>query len=141
LEFERGLISDHRMLWIDVQVDSTILGTSEIPLWKPMARRLKCNDPRLVERYKHAEYPQFFSKVLQTATTTISNNHQSIHQELKAQLDYIDDIRTKGILWADRHCRKLKMGSVPWSPVIQQCMDKIKYYNTCRLRFEFGHNL
>lgn len=33
------------------------------------------------------------------------------------------------------------MGNAPWSPDIQQCMDQIKYYNTCRLRFEIGRHI
>lgn len=33
------------------------------------------------------------------------------------------------------------MGNVPWSPAIQQSMDRIKYYLTCRLKFDFGRNI
>ncbi len=144
LGFDWGLSSDHRMLWIDLRADS-ILGTEEIPLWKPMARRLKCNDPRLVDRFnllrfKHANRNQLFQKI-NRATTSLNNNQHIISSEIKTMLDEIDVIRTKGILWADRYCRKLKMGNVPWSPAIQQCMDRIKYYNTCRLRFEFGRHI
>jgi hypothetical protein len=48
--FSWGLYSDHRLLWADL-VMSAILGTTAIPIWKPMVRRLKCEDPRLVSRF------------------------------------------------------------------------------------------
>ena len=48
--FDWGMASDHRLLWIDIQI-STILGTNSAPLWKPAARRLKCNDPRTIQEF------------------------------------------------------------------------------------------
>jgi hypothetical protein len=51
--FEDGVQSkrsDHRCLWFDVLINS-IFGHEMPPTNKPQARRLKCNDPRVVRRF------------------------------------------------------------------------------------------
>ena len=143
-DFTGGLQSDHRMIWIDIRTES-VLGTDEIPLWKPLARRLKCNDPRLVDRFNqlrnvHATRHALWDKVA-AVKPVIANLTTIPSPSLTSVLEEIDTIRTNGILWADKHCRRLKMGNVPWSPDIQQCMDRIKYYNACRLKLEYGRNV
>jgi hypothetical protein len=50
--FSWGLWSDHRLLWVDLDMNE-ILGLKETPLWKPHATRLKCEDPRLVIRFNY----------------------------------------------------------------------------------------
>jgi hypothetical protein len=143
-DFTGGIKTDHRMLWIDLRTAS-VLGTDEIPLWKPLARRLKCNDPRLVDRFNHlrkvhAEQNSLKQKIAEVRLI-IDRLPTVLSPEITAALEEIDVLRTKGILWADKHCRKLKMGQVPWSPAIQQCMNRIKYYNACRLKLEYGRNV
>ncbi len=49
-ELPWGLKSDHRMLWVDLDLNQ-LFGDQNIPMWKPNIRRLKCNDPRVVKRY------------------------------------------------------------------------------------------
>jgi hypothetical protein len=144
-EVEWGLHSDHRMIWIDLQTEA-ILGTDEMPLWKPMARRLKCNGPRLVDcfnalRKLHADKNQLFERVAEAKNGMDELNSSIGPFEISVLLESIDAIRMEGIRWADKHCCKLRMGKVPWSPTIQQCMDRIKYYNTCRLKLEFGRKV
>jgi hypothetical protein len=53
----------------------------------------------------------------------------------------LDRLRVQGILQADRRCRKLKVGQIPWSPAIQQCMHRIGYLQSCRRKFVFGHKV
>jgi hypothetical protein len=47
----------------------------------------------------------------------------------------LDQLRCEGILQADRQCRKLCMGNVPWSPELQTAMNRIGYYQRCRLKY------
>ncbi len=141
---EWGLHSDHRMIWVDVSTDM-VFGTKDTPMWKPMARRLKCNDPRLIDRFNklrniHATRHNL-AAMISEANIAINEGIGIINMGITEMMENIDSLRTQGILWADRYCRKLKMGNIPWSPAIQQCMDRIKYYTTCRLKFEFGRNI
>jgi endonuclease/exonuclease/phosphatase family metal-dependent hydrolase len=39
--FSWGMHSDHQLLWIDLDMNQ-VLGTIDIPLWKPNTRRLQC---------------------------------------------------------------------------------------------------
>lgn len=48
--FEWGLASDHRLLWIDIDMHN-VLGTTTAKLWKPAARRLKCSNPILIQKF------------------------------------------------------------------------------------------
>ena len=45
-----GLLSDHRALWIDINTE-TLFGGFSAPLWKPKMRRLKLEDPKIVENF------------------------------------------------------------------------------------------
>jgi endonuclease/exonuclease/phosphatase family metal-dependent hydrolase len=45
-----GMSTDHRLLWIDIEEDH-LFGSSSPPIWKPQARRLKTDDPRVVYRF------------------------------------------------------------------------------------------
>jgi len=40
----------------------------------------------------------------------------------------IDHLRTQGMQLAEKHCRKLKMGEVAWSPVLADCHSKIDFW-------------
>jgi hypothetical protein len=39
-----------------------------------------------------------------------------ITREVKEEYEKLDEIREKGMLKAEKKCRKLKMGSIKWSP-------------------------
>ena len=45
--------------------------------------------------------------------------------EQQEEFEALDDIRKKGMLLAEKRCRKMKMGAIRWSPIIQQAMDDI----------------
>jgi hypothetical protein len=57
------------------------------------------------------------------------------------QIEKLDDIRVEAIRYADKHCRKLKMGLIPWSPSLQQSMKRISYLQRCRLKYIRGLNI
>ena len=41
--------------------------------------------------------------------------------------------------FADRKCRRIKMGTMPWSPEIQVVMNRISYLQRCRLKYIKGY--
>jgi hypothetical protein len=50
--FTWGMYSDHRLLWVDIDLDS-LLGTSSIPILKPQARRLQSSNPTTVNAFNN----------------------------------------------------------------------------------------
>jgi hypothetical protein len=140
--FGWGMYSDHRLLWIDIDM-ATTLGTKTTPMWKPQARRLKCNDPLIVKRF-NKKRKQHMAK----------HNFYQIQNDIQSMIDLgnpsecwsekvnlLDELRVKGILLADKKCRRLKMGNVPWSPELQMSMNRIGYYQRCRLRYIMGRKV
>jgi hypothetical protein len=56
--FSEGIYSDHRLLWVDLDM-TMMLGATVSPLWKPKARRLQCNNPTLVNRFNYLRLQHF----------------------------------------------------------------------------------
>ena len=53
-----------------------------------------------------------------------SNSLSALQQEY----DALDILREKGMQFAEKRCRKLKMGGVPWSPAIKKAWDQILFW-------------
>jgi endonuclease/exonuclease/phosphatase family metal-dependent hydrolase len=128
-----GTSCDHRLLWADFDI-AAILGHQMNPLWTPSIRRLKLVDPRLVSRFlqlrrSHIEEHKLAIR-LQLLYHGIQN--ESLTAEQQHEYESIDQIRVEGILHAERHCRKLKMGKVPWSPKLQEIINNIRYLRACQ---------
>jgi exonuclease III len=120
--------SDHRAIWIDLNKIS-VLGSKlpDIPYYQ--ARRLKCQDPRVVKKYlteldkhmmKHNAYERL-QLLYQQATNPLS-------QEAKVEYEKLDKIREIGMIKSEKKCRKLRMGNIRWSPELQKARDRIEYF-------------
>ena len=118
---------DHRPIWIDVHKESA-LGTKYPDLPSHKARRLKCQDRRIVKRYikildkfytDHNVYAKA-NKLFQEFTYPLSERHKQQYEEL-------DNLRVRGMKLAEKKCRKLKMGGRKWSPIFETGRKKITY--------------
>ena len=118
--------SDHRFLWVKIDFTSCF-GYNMSPLISPAARRHKDDNPDCVRKF-NAAYEEYIRKhnlhltafelqeelMQSTPTPSIIRRYNALRQE-----------RIKAILYADKKCRKLKMGEVPWSRTLQKAMDTI----------------
>ena len=115
LPFGTG-VGDHRPLFVDVTISST-LGVNLPPSKKIVARRLKLNDPRVINNY-NAKLKNYFSR--HSLSFHVKGLQENITQPLASStaLEYerLDKIRIGGMQYAEKHCRKLTMGGVPWTP-------------------------
>ena len=125
---EHGInIGDHRPIWIDIS-KSSALGSSLPPIPSFQARRLKCNDPKVVEKYSQRLEEQLRkNKVFSKLKTIFENFTVPLTEEQEFMMEELDEIREQAMLWAEKKCRKLRMGGRAWSPELQVAMDKIKY--------------
>ena len=128
--WDESVPSTHRALWLDIPRDQ-LLGRREVTDSFD-ARRLKMEDPRVTSKYtKYAEtqYRKF----------GIGRQLHLLHQELKARPRHPTKRQQRRFNWiqkkaysirkeAEKHCRKLRKGKVPWSPAIQLLRDKLEVY-------------
>ena len=127
LSFEY-LDGDHRGLWCDLPVEFLLGYNMQHPA-HPKARRLKTNDPRVKKKYvkllhenlqKHDAYARM-SRLRQAMQTTILPTDILHFEEL-------DGLITAAMETAEQKCRKLRTGTIQWSPIYQKACDKISYW-------------
>lgn len=135
-----GLHTDHRLLWMDVDVES-LFGTLHPP-WIPRARRLKLVDPRIVKKFLQIRIDLMEKDDIIARTKGLLNNimNEGMTTTNCQLLEKIDSDRTSHMLIAEQGCRKLHMGNVAWSPPFQQAIANIRYLRMCIKRLK-GSNI
>jgi hypothetical protein len=132
-----GMASDHRLLWLDI-MEVELMGTTAPPVWRPKARRLKTDDPKVVNSFLHIRNKMMLQdnmmERIQALNKEIIDNTMSNSQQ--QELESLDKLRVAHILQADKKCRKLKMGDVPWSPQLQTSINRIRYFRACVSRYQ-----
>ena len=139
LPFGEG-VGDHRSLLIDVE-ESSVFGTSGEPSAKLRARRLKMKDPRIVTKYinlLHKLYlnHKLFKKVFYLNSIPIS---YPINPQAAELFEEVDRIRTQGMLHAEKRCRKLYGGKVPWSPEVTEAHLQVELWTLVLRRLKGCH--
>ena len=121
--------SDHRGLWVKFK-ENHLFGFKMDKIDPPSARRFKLGDPRVENKWTSV-YKKFLldNEVIQKAYSiqqaiTLGNWNDDLAQ----QYEDLRVLRKTGIELADRQCRKLKMGEVPWSMTIQHARDEIELW-------------
>jgi hypothetical protein len=117
---------DHRILWIDIPQEAAF-GRHLHSNSQTSSSRLQLQDPRVVTRYtgfleSFLTEHQILSRLERLQQVMASNPSAADIKEY----NQIDAIRTKGILLADKKCRKLRMGHVPFSPRLVVLWQKIR---------------
>ena len=119
--------SDHRALWLDIDKQSA-LGVLPPDIEQFKARKLKTTDPRIVQKYNHVLEEEFSRHNVYHRALKLYNHCQvNPPADVYAEYDKLDRIREKCMKKAERKCRKLHMGGVPWSPEIQRARTTILY--------------
>ena len=133
LTFGAGIPSDHRSLWVDLPY-ALAFGHDLPPCIIPAARRLKCTDPRTVTRYLKF-YDEYLTQhhLFDRAFKLQQRVSYPMTPADAAEWEAIDNIRVQGMKQAENHCRKLRCGSVAWTPELQQAIDVITVWQlVCR---------
>ena len=128
--------SDHRALWIDIPVNNCF-GFNMPNSSKPAARRLKSSDPKIRNKWNRL-YSEFLTKHKVHRRIFKLEEHVMAGgtMQMKEQQEYskIMNLRNQGIQHADKHCRKLTMGNVPFSPDIIATCEKLQMWKGIRTR-------
>ena len=121
---------DHRPLWLDIEKESA-LGHNLGRTTSHSARRLKTNDPRIVAKYNAVLEEEFDKCDIYNRSLALYNRamdtQTSWSQEDGIEYDKLDKLRDKAMKKAEKKCRKLHMGAVPWTPEMGYIRKKIHY--------------
>ena len=119
LSFGR-LDSDHRALWIDVP-NFILYGYNPPLLLSPNARRLKLTDPKVVTKYLTYLHSSMRDHNLLDRMEKV--HRQAVYLlpiHVAEEFEAIDALVSKLMYEAEAQCRRLKSGTVPWSPTYKK---------------------
>lgn len=100
--------TDHRLSWVEIRWESTSGLFQKIQ--RPLARQLQCDNPKAV-----------------VISLEISVQTPMTRQDIETY-ESIDKCITKYMLRAEKKCRKLYMGDVPFSPELVVHLNFIKFW-------------
>ena len=135
-------IGDHRSIFIDIPT-KILLGENPFKIHRITARRLVCNQPKVVQKYNELLNEQLnnqftfqqYYKVQEMYKTNQISDHEYI-----MKLNKLDRAITNSIRFAEKRCRKLRAGHVPFSPEIQEAGEIINVWNNI-IRKKKGCNI
>ena len=120
--------TNHRCLWIDVTYE-TLYGHVLPPIMGYAICRLKLQDPRVVKRFIDLYHAWIDLHGLSSRAFALQcNATYPLSSKHAAEYEWLDHMKIEGLRYADRHCRNLPMGEVPWSPQLQVLRHKLSYW-------------
>jgi hypothetical protein len=120
--------SDHRLLWVDFTYENAF-GFHMPTLVYPQARRLKCNDPRVVRKFQdHYKMLLLRHNIPQQLFTLQQELQYPISPQQIAQYESLRQQCLQFLKSADNQCRNLRMGNLHWSPMLQHERDVIQVW-------------
>ena len=122
------LLSDHRGIWVDIPVHQLYGYNPPQPVY-PYARRLKLNDPRVIKKYieildesmRHHDLYRRMDNIHQQAAIHLS-------EQLLLEYEEIYALSMKLMQKAEKKCRKIHTGIIPWSPDYQKARLTLEYW-------------
>ena len=127
---------DHRTAWIDLG-NEEVFGNRKIPDLHVEARRLRLRDHDAVEKYiRHYTKEANKAKLLERAQSLDEKIGRQLSEEDQRELEQLDTERTAMMLKAEKQCRKLPMGKVPFSPEVMQPAWEMAFWKTSLRRRE-----
>ena len=133
-----SLGGDHRGLWVDIP-DILIYGYKPQSCSMAHARRLKLEDPRIVEKYNDTLHKLLVKNEVYPRMAFL--HQQAVYPApvwFQHEYEEVDIIFQNCMEDAESKCRKFKCGNVPWSSLYQEIYDTIDYW-THRLRIFNKH--
>ena len=122
------LMSDHRGLWIDIP-KFLIYGYNPIQPVFPSARRLKLQDPRVVTKYLTCLHTLMQDNDLFMKMDALHRNATTpLSQRMIDEYESLDFLVCRLMDESERQCRKLRTGSIPWSPAYKQACLLLEYW-------------
>jgi hypothetical protein len=118
---------DHRAVWVDVQQIS-VFGHKVLPTTSITTRRLQMRLPKVVQRYQR-EYGRLVRthKMAERVDQVKQDLYDHPSPEGFRRSEVIDEQRKEFMLAAERTCRKIHAGQVPFSPSVNTVGAEIRF--------------
>ena len=121
-------IGDHRLFVIDF-VASSLVGDTPRKIVRAPARRLNCKIPGVVERYnKRLELKIRKHRLLERMGAVYLSEDDPATK--KQRLDVLDKESKDYMKNAERNCRKIKSGTIPFSPEAAKWIRRLQVYRS-----------
>jgi len=138
LPFGEVTISNHRAVWLDILARYFQMLDNQDIVW-PSGQRLKCQDPRIVQKYNDFLVQAIEQEhIMQKITQLYQKESLATEKEKQEQWELIDQHLTTTKIEAEKQCRKLHAGKVPWTPAVTQPIYKILYWKGIQKRLKGG---
>ena len=116
---------DHCILWMDIP--KLMVFGNKITSHRPSVRRMKTKDPRIVRRFNDYMVGKLHDHNLLDRCRDL--HAQTLlgewTEQMAAEWEDLDRLRMTFLAQADKKCRKLRMGNVPYSPQVSHAMKVI----------------
>ena len=138
-------VGDHRAILLDIPVYS-LLGGDIHKIVRPTSRRLTCSNPEVMEKYNELLETYCIQHKIQKKLYLLFPPHFPPTPSQSRAIEIIDRVLGEGMEYAERKCRKIRVGEVPFSEKIAKVGYKIKLWrlvlrhkatnnvNTCTIR-------
>ena len=126
--FREG-IGDHRILYIDVDVNTWFEGEM-YKVAHLQVRKLKFSDVRTVKKYQQELRRLLDNKgMLERTQWLYSTFNIPLTESQQVEYEKIDQFVTECCLTAEKKCRKMRAGQVPFSPLVDTAAKTIYLWN------------
>ena len=128
--------SDHRWLWIDV-AETTLLERNRDDYAPSVERRATSKIPSVRNKFNALLEAQVHQHNLHTKMKDLYFNAKATGMLTKEQekvYDSIEERMKRGVKYADRNCRKVRSGKIPFSKKAQEIMRKLRILKLIQLR-------
>ena len=131
-------IGDHRGIIIDIPKTS-LTGGENKNICRPTERKLQCNEEKVWRKYNERLESYFIRHRIQRKIET-ANIHNNDKIKLRKTMNKINQVITEGMINAEKKCRKIRAGMVPFSPIVAEAGTKVKLWSLI-VRHHNGSNI
>lgn len=121
-------VGDHRAILIDIPQHS-ILGGDVHKITRPTARKLVCNKEEVQQKYNNTLETYCIQHRIQEKIYRLFPPTFPITKIKQQTLETLDKVISEGMIHAEKKCRRIRMGEVPFSDTLIKAGMKIRVWN------------
>ena len=135
-----GILGDHRNMFVDFS-EINFLGDELYTIQPPKMRRLQLFDSRIINRFNKAcENHLRHNNILQIASTLVTNATYPPSDDYTSKMQKLDEQLGRAIACGDKHCRKLRTGTIPFSAEYEKVKNNVRFW-ILLLKRHYGHRI
>jgi len=102
---------------------------------QPLTHRLQCQDPQVVQRYNHILWEALqSSSIAEQAQHLAAQVHQQLSTKQQEEYEAINQAAMEYKRNAEKQCRKIQAGAIPWCPLVSMAINYILYWKGLQKR-------